>query len=290
MRTRYLMGLFLALGMAAAMPLGFSQAAASAESRTTTAAEASAKQAGSQEMSGVRAGTKIDAELVSAIDAKTAKPGDRVESRVLKNVKQNGRVVVHKGDLLVGRVTQARADAAGKAGSQMNVAFDHLAGASGEVPLHTVLTSIISTDAEQQAQAGLGSDPMLESMPAGGAMGGGGGARGGGMLGGVGSAVGSTVGATAGAMGSVAGSAGSTVGNAGGTLGAATRTSAGAGSNLGLSTPLRAIHVQSSANAQNQNAMNSTLSTRHGDLRLDSGTRMQFRVAANSEGKGSQQR
>jgi hypothetical protein len=289
MRIRHLMGLFLALSVLAASPLCFCQAEATAASHaaTSAAAAATAERSGGQAASSVRTGTKIDAELASTLDAKTAKPGDRVEARVLKNVKENGRVVVHKGDMLVGRVTQSQAGASAKEGSQLSVAFDQLAGANGETPLHTVLTSVISTNAAQQTQAGLGSDPMLESMPmsAGGGAGGGGSARGGGMLGGVGSAVGSTVGATTGAVGSVAGQAGSTVGNAGGTLGAASRSGAGAGSNLGLSTPVRAIHVQSSGHAQNQTAMNSTLSTRHGDLRLDSGTRMEFRVAANSEPK-----
>lgn len=285
MRTRYLMGLFLALAVAAMAPLGFGQTTASAEGHSASAAEASAKQAGNQEMSGVRSGTKIDAELESALDAKTAKPGDRVEARVLKNVKQNGRVVVHKGDRLVGRVTEARANASSKAGSEMGVAFDRLAGANGETQLNTVLTSVFSSSAEQQNQVGLDSDPLMEPMtaPTGGAVRGSGG--GGGMLGGVGSAVSSTAGAAVGAVGSAAGGVGSTVAGAGGTVGAASGTNAGAGSNLGLATPARAIHIQSDAQAENQSGMNSTLSTPRGDLRLNSGTRMQFRVAEQSEGK-----
>jgi hypothetical protein len=277
MRTRYLMGLFLALSVAVAPPMGFSQAAASAESHSATTAAATAKQAASRKSSDVRAGTRIDAALVSSIDAKTAKPGDRVEARVLKNVKQNGRVVVHKGDVLVGKVTEAHPAAAGEAGSQMSVAFDHMTGAQGETQLNTVLTSVFSANTQQQEQMGLDTSPMMQPMPpAGGAVRGGGG-----LLGGVGSTVGTTVGS----VGAIGGGAGSTLAGASGNLSSASSANAGAGSNLGLATPARAIHLQSSAGAENQTGMNSMLSTRHGDLRLDSGTRMQFRVAGNGQGR-----
>ncbi len=293
MRARHLMQLFLALCVAAVAPFTFGQMKASGTASSASAAEATAQQAAGQEASAVKAGTKIDAELTSAIDAKTAKPGDRVEARVLKNVKQNGHIVVHKGDRLIGTVTQAQAGATGKAGSEMSVAFDRLAGASGESHLNTVLTSVFSSSSALENQQEADAGPMMEpmAMPAGGAVGGGGRASGG-ALGGVGSTVGSTVGAAGGAVGSAAGSAAgsaeSTVGRAGGTLSSAAGANAGAGSNLSLATPARAIHIQSNNEAQGQTGSTSTLSTRHGDLRLDSGTRMQFRVA--SETSASTQR
>jgi hypothetical protein len=282
MRTRNLTGVFLAMGLAAATPILFGQASPSAEGRSATAAETSVAQSAAQQGSAVRAGTKINAELVSAIDAKSARPGDRVEARVMKNVKQNGRVVIHKGDRLVGRVTQARADASGKAGSQLNVAFDRLEGSNGETKLNTVLTSVFSANTQQQNQEALDSGPMLHPMsPAGG-----GAVRGGGgLLGGVGSSVGTTAGTTVGSLGSVSGGDGSTVRGAGGILNSSSGANAGGGSSLGLATAPRAIHLQSAAQAENQTGINSMLSTRHGNLMLDSGTRMQFRVAGRSEGK-----
>lgn len=63
--------------------------------------------------SAVRAGTQINAELQSTVDARTAKPNDQVVARVTKDVKQNGRTVVHKGDRLGGTVDSRRAARAG---------------------------------------------------------------------------------------------------------------------------------------------------------------------------------
>jgi hypothetical protein len=280
MRTRHLLGWFLALSMAVAViPASARRSAREGAGRAESrpAAQRSAPKQGTSEAPAVRAGTKINAELESSLDAKTAKPGDRVEARVTKDVKQNGHVVVHKGDHLIGQVVQAQSSTHGKAGSQLGVAFDRLATAQGETQLNTVLTSVVSSPSEQRQRMSRESGPPPMLAPMGAPSGGGGG--GGGLLGG---GVGSSVG---GAAGGALGGVGSTVGNVGGAVGGATQTSLGSSSNLGLSTPLRQIHVNSSAQAQNQTGLNSVLSTRQGDLKLESGTTMQFRVAAGASGK-----
>ncbi len=100
-------------------------------------------------------------------------------------------------------------------------------------------------------------------------------AAGGGLVGGVGSSLGATAG---GALGG----AGSTLGGVGGAVGAAGQTTLGSQSSTQLSTPLRSLHVSSSAGAQSQGGFNSMLSTRQSDLRLESGTQMRFRVAGNT--------
>jgi len=64
-----------------------------------------------EDAAGIRAGTKIKAELESTLDARTAKPGDEVTTRVTQDVKQKGQTVVRKGDHLVGRVTEGEAEA-----------------------------------------------------------------------------------------------------------------------------------------------------------------------------------
>lgn len=279
MKTRHLKGLFLTLSLVVGAVHLAASPVVQERDRSRPAREAPDKSASQksekQQMSGIRAGTRINAELESTLDAKTAKPDDQVAARVTKDVKENGRTVVRKGDRLIGKVVEARADATGKAGSQLNVVFDRLASAQGETQLNTVLSSVLSTPSEERAERQQQSEapPMMEPMPApsGGAVGGGGG-----LVGGVTSSVGSTVGAATGAVGS-------TVGGVGGTLDAATRTTAGNATNLGLATPMRAIHIESRSQAENQTSANSVLSTRQGDLRLESGTRMQFRVAANSE-------
>src|SRR6266404_913456 len=51
------------------------------------------KEPASNDSSSLRSGTKISAALESAVDAKTAKPGDEVTAKVTHNVKQDGKVV-----------------------------------------------------------------------------------------------------------------------------------------------------------------------------------------------------
>lgn len=209
---------------------------------------------------------------MSNIDAHKAKEGDEVEARVTKNVKQHGKVVVRKGDKLVGHVTNVENNLNGKGGSSLGVTFDQLVQGNSTTQLHTVLTSMFAASGREQAEESesVGTVPMPAPVAA---PSGGGGGRG--LLGAAGGAVGSTVGSTVGA-------AGSTLGRTGGGVGATTQNTLGANSNLGLATPVRQIHIGSSASAESSAGTNSTLSTRHGDLRLESGTRMQFRVAGDS--------
>ena len=242
-------------------------AASTASAASSTAASASPKGQSAE----ISNGTKISAELMSNVDASKAKEGDKVEARVTKNVRQHGKVVVRKGDKLVGHVTRVENSVNGKAGSSLGVAFDELVQGNSTTQLNTVLTSVFAAGGSGQAEE---SDSMgMAPMPAPVAAPSGGGGRG--LLGAAGGAVGSTVGSTVGA-------AGSTLGRAGGTVGATTQNTLGANSSLGLATPVRQIHIGSSASAESSAGTNSMLSTRNGDLRLESGTRMQFRVAGDS--------
>jgi hypothetical protein len=262
--------------IAAAVQIGASATPATAQAQAMAnsaaqAASSSAAEASAQGQSAeIKSGTKISAELMSNIDARTAKQGDKVVARVTQNVKQHGKVVVHKGDKLVGHVTSVRRSLNGKGGSSLGVQFDQLVRGNTTTHLNTVLTSVFaaggSAAAEGSDSMGMAPMPAPVAVPAGG-----GGAAGGGLLGGVGSTVGSAVGA-----------AGSTLGQVGGEVGAATQNTLGANSSLGLATPVRDIHIASSASAESSAGTDSMLSTRNGDLRLESGTRMQFRVAANN--------
>ena len=93
------------------------------------------------------------------------------------------------------------------------------------------------------------------------------------VVGGATSTVGSTVGATA----------NSTLSGAGATVDAASRGTLGAATGADLSTPIQSIRIQSNAQGENQTGLGSVLSTRRGDLRLESGTRLQLQVAADSQ-------
>lgn len=278
---KLLMALSCAVMMAGAIQLGwgatpaFGQAQATADSAANAASSTAAAASTKGQSADIKNGTKISAELMSNIDARKAKEGDKVVARVTKNVKQHGKVVVHKGDRLVGRVTSVKNSLNGKGGSSLGVQFDQLVQGDSTTHLNTVLTSVFAAGGEAE-----GSDSMaMPSMPtpvAAPASGGGGG----GLLGGTAGAVGSTVGSTVGA-------AGSTLGQAGGAVGATTQNTLGANSNLGLSTPVRQIHIGSSASGESSVGTNSMLSTRKGNLRLASGTHMNFRVAADGSARAS---
>lgn len=228
----------------------------SADSVAKAASSSAAMASTNGESAGIRNGTRISAELMSNIDARTAKPGDKVVARVTKNVKQRGRIVVRKGDKLIGHITSVKTAANNKASSAIGVRFDRLAAGRSTTQLNAVLTSVLSVSGfnnEGSAPMQPPSMPAPVAAPAGG---------GGGLMGGVDSTVGSAV------------------GGVGGAVGAVSQSTLGANSAFNLVTPARQIHLQTYASANQSAGMDSILTTRKGDLRLGSGTRMKFRVDA----------
>ena len=283
-----------------------------AQGRSERPMEAAQKPSGSvkqaspgQAEAGIKSGTKIEAELESALDARTAKPGDEVTARVTKDVKQKGQKVIKKGDRLVGRVTEVKAggdaSAEGDASSRLAVTFDRLVQGETTSQLNAVVTSVLSVP----GRGGASGEPMMPSEPvmmptpvSGGRPA----PSGGGLLGGAGSTVGSTVGATGGALGGVAGGVDSTLssttnatgqvpGGTAGSLDAASKSALGGTAQAGLATPRKAIRLdsQSQAQAENETAASSVLSTRKGDLRMDSGTKLEFQTRAHAEAGGNVQ-
>ncbi len=303
-----LLGAALAAGSGAvsaaqdAKATGTGQASAASEAATTVekaekkeapeAATKSATQAAasSEEQAEVKrglatlkSGTAISAQLDKTIDARKAKPGDIVSARVTKSVKHEGRTVIRKGDRLLGRVTSAEAGARGEAASELGVTFDRLARGDAEYQLNTVVSSVISTSGDMGAgnQSSPLDDPMMTPGPAagGGARGGGGGGLVGGATATAGSAVSATGSAAGGLAGDLSGTASSTAGSAGTAVGASNRASAKSGSALGLSTPTRYIRLNSQTSASESGQTKSVLGARRGNLRLESGSRMEFKVS-----------
>ena len=211
----------------------------------------------------IAANTEINAMLESGIDTRKAKPGDEVSAKVTKDVKQDGEVVIHKGDRLLGEVISAKSSGTATSGSQLAVQFDRLQSGEATTELQTVVTSIFRSSAAFNEADTNSPSPM--AMPAPQPRGGSG--SGGGLLGGVGSTVGSTLGA--------AGSVGST---AGGVLGASTSSTLGTSADIAGLANIHNIRVESEAAASESGGVNSMLSTPGGDLRLDSGTQLKFRV------------
>ncbi|MGH2669565.1 MAG: hypothetical protein ACRDH5_10730, partial [bacterium] len=220
------------------------QGSASAEAQQKSSADAKAK----QNAASLRSGTKIQAELESALSTRGAKPGDEVAARVTKDVKQNGQVVLHKGDRLLGRVTEVQSAATADGSSRLGVAFDRVVQGGATSELHAVVRSVLSTPSQERARneemrRRHESEPMAPApRPAAAASGAS--STAGGVVGGATSTAGSVVG---GATSTVGSTASSTVRGTGATVDAATGTQVSTGAGTMLSTPISNIRVQSSA-------------------------------------------
>lgn len=102
-------------------------------------------------------GSRLNATLLTTLDAKHCKPGERVVAKTTQNVKQNGRVVVKKGTRLVGHVTEASARSKNHAESTLGVVFDRAILHNGEeVPLHLSIQAL--AESATAASANLGDD------------------------------------------------------------------------------------------------------------------------------------
>lgn len=96
-------------------------------------------------LTGLRPGTKIVAELQTTLDVLATKSGDEIVARVTKNLKRGGRIIVHEGDRLVGRVTRVQPQSVGKGqeDSEVAIGFDRLASGATTYWLNTVIHSVV---------------------------------------------------------------------------------------------------------------------------------------------------
>ncbi len=99
----------------------------------------------------VRPGTKVVAELQTALDALATRTGDEIVVRVTGNLKQGGRTVVHEGDRLVGRVASVRPQSVGKGqnGSEIAIVFDRLTSGANIYRLNAVIHSVVWTPGQR---------------------------------------------------------------------------------------------------------------------------------------------
>ena len=96
---------------------------------------------------GLASGTAFNASLTQPVDAKKAKPGDRVEARTAESVKSERKTVLPKGTKLVGHITQASARAKGDSQSALTITFDHAILKDGsEVPLNVNIQALASAE------------------------------------------------------------------------------------------------------------------------------------------------
>jgi len=72
----------------------------------------------------IGAGTGVVAELSNNINAKKAKPGDRVKAQVTQDVLYRGKIVMRVGTKLIGHVQAAKPFTKEDPDSQLNIVFD----------------------------------------------------------------------------------------------------------------------------------------------------------------------
>jgi hypothetical protein len=198
-------------------------------------------------LTGLRPGTRIVAELQTTLDVLATKSGDEIAARVTKSLKRGGRIIVHEGDRLVGRVTRVQPQSVGQGqdDSEVAIAFDRLASGAATYRLNTLIHSVVWIPGQLRGWTveSEGTQPTSErTMPLGPS-----GGRG------------------------VPGS-GSEVGRVGEEAGS------GRGYPRGVAPPSGSIKARSHPAPDGRTGAVSVLSDRQGNLRLRAGTRLDFRT------------
>ena len=250
-------------------------ASASASAAASTSASANAGPASASADSG----TAVNADLLTTIDARKVHPGQRVEAKTTKDVKEGKRVVMRRGTKLVGHVTEAQAHTKANAQSAVGIVFDEAVMKNGEtVPFHASIQALAA--AQSMANAGMGDDDM---MAGGGAMGGGG--LVGGAAGGATGAVGSTAGMAGGAAGDVGRTAGGTLSSTTSAAGSVSNSVAGstrgatggldaAGNLTSSSSGVFGLNGLNLASSVSNSTDGSVITSANRNVHLSSGTQM----------------
>ncbi len=124
---------------------------------------------GSQTANHMAAGVVIPAELAKSIDAKKAKPGDKVEARTSMDLLSHGQVVIPRDAKITGHVTDAKAHSKESPDSHVAIVFDTIAMKGGR---QLTMQAAIQALARPLQDNAVGANaPMGESggMPQGGA-------------------------------------------------------------------------------------------------------------------------
>jgi hypothetical protein len=226
-------------------------------------------------------GTALQAELTKSLDAKKAKPGDEVSAKLTQDVKENGRVVLHKGSKLVGHVTEAQAKSKENAESKLGMVFDKAVLKGGEeMSFNGVIQAVAPPVQGALSVAGDENSSLSGGMGSGSSMGGG--HSGGGLapIGAATSAAGGTVGAVGNTAGSVSNTAGSVTNSTGAVNGAVNRT-AGVAANGALNSAAHGVVGMQGVDlnaAAAGSAQGSVISSASRNIKLDSGTQMVLQV------------
>jgi hypothetical protein len=252
------------------------------ETRSRTAASNETSVAKQGRQLNLQSDTQLTAQLENSLDARRAKPGDRVVLKTVSAVKQNGETIVPKGSRLLGRVTDVQQQTKATGESHVSILFDRLRTGSTEIPITASILSITQARTRTPAHNDmLEAETMASSSTRSGSSGNGGQRGGGGLLGGVGNTVGGVVNTTTSTAANVAGTTTKAVGS---TVGATANTAGSTSGNLAGS--LRGLQITQSTSASAEGG--STLSLNGRNLHLESGTTFNLAVS-NSTGAGNDQ-
>ena len=102
-------------------------------------------------------GAEMSATLSQTVDARKAKSGDEVTATLTDDVRANGRLLLLRGTILVGRVTEAQARTRagdGSTDSRLGIAFERAVLRDGqEVPINATIEAVAAADSAASSNA-----------------------------------------------------------------------------------------------------------------------------------------
>jgi len=113
----------------------------SATAPQTPSAPQTAQNAGAPPQIG--SGVVIQAQLSKSVDAKKAKPGDKVEAKTTMDLLSHGQVVIPRDTKLIGHVTEAKPHTKESPESSVGLSFDRISLKDGrELPMRSSVQAI----------------------------------------------------------------------------------------------------------------------------------------------------
>lgn len=245
--------------------------AAQVQTAASSRAESATRVTQQADAINIRSGTRLAAQLQSALDVKKANVGDEVVLKTTESIKQDGQVVVKKGARLIGRVTEVQQRSRGESESRIGLMFDRLESGKLAVPITATITSITRTRAQSsldsegagtraETRSSTATQTQTQSR-----------AGEGGLLGGVTNTVGSVTNTVGGVVNTTTQTTGSVVGATGETVGSTSGAVTGT---------LSGITISQSTSASSEGG--STLSLSGDNLKLQKGTTFHLTISQSS--------
>ncbi len=118
----------------------------------------------------IQPGTVIPAELSKSLDAKKAKPGDKVEAKTTMDMLSHGKIVIPRNSKIEGHVTSAKPHTKESPQSELGIAFDRIRMKdTGELPMQAAIQAIAPPvrmdNTATAAAAGMGAPAPSQSSP-----------------------------------------------------------------------------------------------------------------------------